>query len=61
MFRFGDGGYRCRVKIQDRRERRREKARAEGRCMQCMHEPAITGTLCFDCAGKRDMWNLTRS
>lgn len=33
---------------------------ADGLCVQCGHEPTITGTLCFDCASKRDDYNTNR-
>jgi hypothetical protein len=43
-----------------RMKARRDNLRAQGLCVQCGKDVAITGTLCFVCAGKRDEWNAAR-
>lgn len=71
----GKGWWQCRVAERERHRAlyrknkavhqaagvaRRERLRAEGLCVACGQDVAVTGTLCFTCAGKRDMWNAAR-
>lgn len=50
-----------RAHVRDYDRRRRLHALAAGLCAICRQDVAVTDTRCFNCAGRQDEYNVTRT